>query len=65
MKGRYVNKDIMSRLAFAHMQMPHVEKALRAYIKVIDDKAYLRAEKYLTPNKPVGEALDKDFLASG
>lgn len=55
----------MSRLAFAHMQMPHVEKALRAYIKVIDDKAYLRAEKYFTPNKPVGEALDKDFLASG
>ena len=33
--------------------MSLVEKALLAYVKVIDDKAYLRAEKYLTPNKPI------------
>jgi hypothetical protein len=42
-----------------------------SYVKVIGDKAYLRAEKYLTPDKPIGEALeeirttvilDKDFL---
>ncbi len=52
------------------MQMTLVEKALRAYVKVIGDKAYLRAEKFLTPNQHIGEALenirtnvdlDKDF----
>ena len=41
------------------MQMPLVEKALRAYVKVIGDKAYLRAEKYLTSDKPIGEALEE------
>ncbi len=51
--------------------MSLIEKALRAYVKFIGDKAYLRAEKYLTPSdKPIGEALeeirttvdlDKDF----
>ena len=53
------------------MQMPLVEKALRAYVKVIGDKAYLRTEKFFTPNQHIGEALenirtnvdlDKDFL---
>jgi hypothetical protein len=53
--------------------MPLVEKALRAYIKVIGDKVYLRLEKYLTTNAPISEALettrttvhlDKDFLES-
>ncbi len=52
------------------MQMPLVEKALRAYVKVIGDKAYLRVEKSIAPDKPVEEALenlrtsvdlDKDF----
>jgi len=52
--------------------MPLVEKALRAYVKVIGDKAYLRVEKSIAPDKPVEEALenlrtsvdlDKDFLA--
>jgi hypothetical protein len=55
------------------MQMPLAEKALRAYIKVIDNKAYLRAEKSIAPDKPLEEALenlrtsldlDKDFLTS-
>jgi hypothetical protein len=54
--------------------MPLVEKALRTYVKVIRDKAYLRAEKYLTPNMPIREALenirisvdlDKDFSEAG
>ncbi len=45
--------------------MPLVEKALRAYVKVIGDKAYLRAEKYLTPNKPIGEALENIRKSAG
>ncbi len=39
--------------------MPLVEKALRSYVKVIGDKAYLRAEKYLTPDKPIAETLEE------
>jgi hypothetical protein len=35
------------------MQMPLVEKALGAYVKVIGDKVYLRAEKYLTLDEPI------------
>lgn len=51
--------------------MPLVEKALRAYVKVIGDEAHLRVEKYIAPDKPVEEALenirttvdlDKDLL---
>ncbi len=57
-----VNKDIeidgITQLALPAMQMPLVEKALRAYVKVIGDKAYLRTEKFLTPNQPIGEALE-------
>ncbi len=73
--GCDVNKDIeiegITQLTLPAMQMPLVEKALRSYVKVIGDKAYLRTEKILTPNKPIGEALeniranvelDKDFL---
>lgn len=53
------------------MQMPLVEKAIRSYVKVGGDKAYLREVKYLIPNTSIGEALetigtpidlDKDFL---
>ncbi len=76
LKGCDVNKDIeidaMTQLTLPDMQMPLVEKDLRAYVKVIGDKAYLRVEKYLSPDKPIEEALenlrtntdlDKDFLA--
>jgi len=75
--GCDVNKDIeidgITQLTLHGMQMPLVEKALRAYVKVIGDKAYLRAEKFLTPNEPVVSALqtirtntdlDKDFQSS-
>ncbi len=75
--GCDVNKDVeisgITQLTLPHMQMPLAEKGLRAYVKVIEDKAYLRAEKFLTPNKPIREALenirtsvdlDKDFLLS-
>lgn len=53
LKGCDVNKDIeidaVTQLTITDMQMPLVEKALRAYVKVMGDKAYLRLEKYLTP----------------
>ncbi len=74
LKNCDVNKDIeidpVTQLSFTDMQMPLVEKALRVYVKVIGDKAYLRVEKYLSPDKPIEEALenirttvdlDKDF----
>ena len=60
------------QLSLTDMQMPLVEKALRAYVKVIGDKAYLRAEKSIAPDKPIEEALenlrtsvglDNDFLS--
>ncbi len=62
---------LVSQPTLTDMQMPLIEKALRAYVKVIGDKAYLRVEKYLSPDKPIEEALenlrttvdlDKDFL---
>jgi hypothetical protein len=72
--GCDVNKDIeidgLTQLTLPAMQMPLVEKALRAHVKVIGDKTYLRTEKFLIPNNPIGEALenirtsvdlDKDF----
>lgn len=77
LKGCDINKDIeidtMTQLTFIDLQMPHEEKALRAYVKVIGNNAYLRAEKSIALDKLVEEALenlrtsvdlDKDFLAS-
>jgi hypothetical protein len=39
--------------------MPLVEKALRAYVKVMDGRAYLRDEERLTLNLTILEALEK------
>ena len=51
LKGCDVNKEIeidpVIQLTLTDMQMPLVEKALRTYVKVIGDKAYLRAESFL------------------
>ena len=58
LKGCDVNKDEVIQLSLTDMQIPLVEKALRDYVKIIGDKAYLRAEKYLTPDKPIQETLD-------
>ena len=44
------------------MQIPIFEKALRAYVKVIGNKAYLRGEKYLTPDKPIRDALENIMI---
>ncbi len=52
------SKNNTAQMTLPSMQMPLVEKALRSYVKVIGDKAYLRAEKFLTPNQPIREALE-------
>jgi len=57
-----VNKDIeideMAELTLHGVQISMAEKAFRAYVKVIADKAYYRAEKSLTPNEPMVQALE-------
>ncbi len=57
-----VNKDIeidgITQLTLQDMQMPSFEKALRGYVKVIENKAYYRAEKTVTPNAPITSALE-------
>jgi hypothetical protein len=62
--GCDVNKDIeidgITQLALPTMQMTLVEKAPRAYVRAVGDKAYLRTEKFLTPNKPMPQALEKN-----
>jgi hypothetical protein len=55
LKGCDVNKDIeiddVTQLTLTDMQMPLVEKARRAYVKVIGDKAYLRVETRQTSRR--------------
>jgi hypothetical protein len=78
LKGCDVNKDIeidsFTQITLQDIQMPSFENALRAYVKVIGNKAYYRFEKSVTPNKPVAEAfedlrkdidLEKDFQNHG
>ncbi len=77
LKACDVNKDIeidgVTQLTLPNIQMPLFEKALRGYVKVIADKAYLRIEKPVTPNEQIIPALemlrtntdlDKDFQFS-
>jgi hypothetical protein len=62
LKGCDVNKDIeidsLNQLTLPDMQIPLFERSMRGYVKVIGDKAYYRIEQPLTPNKPIGEALE-------
>ena len=41
------------------MQIPLFERALRGYVKPIDDKVFYRFEWSLTPNQPVDAALEQ------
>ncbi len=56
-----VNKDIeiddIAQVTLPDIQLPLFENGLRAYVKTINDKAYLRAEKSVSPNEPVTMAL--------
>ena len=63
LKACDVNKDIqidnMAQLSLPDIQISMAEKAFRAYVKVIGDKAYYRNEQSFTPNEPVNIALEK------
>jgi len=53
-----VNKDIeidgLAQITLPDMQKPLVERALRGYVKPIDEgKAYYRFELALAPNQPI------------
>ncbi len=59
-----VNKDIqidsmMAQISLPDIQISTAEKAFRAYVKIIGDKAYYRTEKSLTPNETIDKALEK------
>jgi hypothetical protein len=63
LKSCDVNKDIqidnMAQISLPDIQISTAEKAFRAYIKIIGDKAYYRIEKALAPNEEVNIALEK------
>ena len=49
----------MAQITLPDIQIPLFEKALRVYVKPIEDKVFYRVELGITPNKPVEEALEK------
>ncbi len=63
LKSCDVNKDVqidnMAQLSLPDIQISTAEKVFRAYVKIIEDKAFYRIEKPLTPNEPVTIALEK------
>jgi hypothetical protein len=62
LKACDVNKDIeidaMTQLTLPDIQISLAERALQGYVKVMDGKAYFRAEKPFTPNEPLPLALE-------
>lgn len=62
LKACDVSKDVeiegVAQMTLPDIQVPMFEKALRAYVKPIEDKVFYRVELGLTPNKPVEEALE-------
>ena len=52
-----VNKDIeidsLAQITLPDIQIPLFERALRGYVKSIDDKAYCRFELAIAPNHPI------------
>jgi hypothetical protein len=63
LKACDVNKDIeinnMAQLTLSDIQISLVEKALRCYVKTIEDKAFYKMENPCTPNETVVTALEK------
>jgi hypothetical protein len=63
LKACDVNKDIQidnkAQLTLLDIQISMAEKAFRAYVKIIGDKAYYRIEKPLTPYEPATIFLEK------
>jgi hypothetical protein len=62
LKACDVNKDVkvsrVAQITLPDLQIPFVDKALRAYVKPIEDKVFYRVEWSLVPNKPVKHALE-------
>ncbi len=63
LKGCDVNKD-MEIGETLHLSMPGFymklfEKALRGYVKVVENRAYYRLEESVTPNLPLPTALEE------
>ena len=63
LKGCDVNKDVdvdsLAQLSLPNIQIPLGEKALRGYVKLVDDKAFYRIEVTLSPNEKLHSALNK------
>jgi hypothetical protein len=57
-----INKDVnisrVAQITLPDLQIPFVDKALRAYVKPMDEKVYYRTEWSLVPNKPIKQALE-------
>jgi hypothetical protein len=62
LKGCYVNKDMeingMAQLTLPDIRVSLAEKAFRAYVKQMRDKAYYRFEQLVNPNGPINSALE-------
>jgi hypothetical protein len=62
LKGCDVNKDVeissVAQITLPNLQIPFVDKALRAYVKPIGEKVFYRVEWSLVPNEPVRKALE-------
>jgi hypothetical protein len=62
LKGCDVNKDVevssVAQVTLPDLQIPFVDKALRAYVKPIAENVFYRVEWSLAPNKPLREALE-------
>jgi len=62
LKGCDVNKDIeidwVAELTLPDLQIPFIDKALRAYVKPMGNDVFYRVEWSLVPNKPVKQALE-------
>jgi len=63
LKGCDVNKDVeisrVAQITLPDLQIPIVDKALRAYVKPIGAQVFYRVEWSLIPNESVRKSLEK------
>jgi hypothetical protein len=61
--GCDINKDIeingLAQITLPDIQISTAEKIFRAYVNLVNEKAYYRNEASLTPNKPIHTALNE------
>ena len=62
LNGCDVNKDVeisrVAQITLPDLQIPFVDKALRAYVKPIGEEVFYRVEWSIVPNEPVRKALE-------